>query len=830
MARKSKRAQAPEPDATEPRTVDGEIGPNDENIHIDAKTGHVIRENGDGSANIQPITPPRKKRIINKFDDNLAEDMDDSILATIAMRLLEGIEADITSRRGWEETGQKGADLLGTTLDDASASIGADGMIAKVKHTGLLGAVITSWANSRAELLPVGGPVKVRDDEQTEDAMTAEIAPLMGYNGGPPLDGADLTNVVPGPGAPPMPPPAGMGIAAPPQPGAPPAPPPLPKAGPSEKRNALADALEKDFNHYLTVIDKDYYPDFSRMLVSRALLGFQARKVYRDPILQRPVSRWVRGTDLIVSNEATSLASAARVTERIPMRQGVVKRMQKIKHWRDVSLVIPTGQPDPMRRKVAEIEGVQATQTLPADYLHTIYECYCDLDEDDLANDEKGKDVGYPLPYRVTIDKDSRAILEIRRNWKEGDTLYQKRRRYVKYGLVPGLGFYDWGFVHMIGNPQRAATMIERSLIDTGMLNSFPGGIMAKSPGTRQRTTEVRPGLGEFVVMDTGGLPIQDFVMPWPYKEPSAVLQAVGADVAGQMKQISGMIEMPVGEGMTNVPVGTIMAYIDAVTKVPSAVHKDDHIAQQEEYELLKELFEEDPTALSRYAKKPARKWEIAQEIKDQDLIPAADPNVPSQVHRLMQTQMLVQNAGLPQFAGIANQRAIWERSIRTIGASNTGEYTMPQAAAAPPPPDPKIVAAQIKAKSQTDSDAAHAKDTATKAASDLEKAKITSADKDADRISEEKRAAMAEERSAIEAHADVAKHAISTASDHTQGMAGIAQDAAQHTDKMHAEAAGLVQDHVQHINNLEAGNADREAKLNAPDQSGIATPPETPT
>lgn len=818
MARKPRRALVPPPDVTNPRAVDGEIGPNDTNVHIDAKTGHVITENPDGSASVQPIRPPRKMRETNSFDDNLAEDMDESDLATITQRLLEGIEADITSRRAWEETGQKGADLIGTTLDEASAAIGSDGMIAKVKHTGLLGAVITSWANSRAELLPVGGPVKVRDDANTEDVLTD---PMMGHNGGPPMT----------PPAPVVPPPAaapGQGIAAPP--GAPPPPPPLPQAGPAEKRNALADAMEKDFNHYLTVIDKDYYPDFSRMLISRALLGFQARKVYRDPILRRPVSRWVRGTDLIVSNEATSLASAARVTERIPMRQGMVKRLQKIKHWREVSLVIPNGQVDPMRRKIGEIEGVQTTQQLPADYLHTIYECYCDLDEGDLANDENGKDVGFPLPYRVTIDKDSRAILEIRRNWKKGDELYQKRRRYVKYGHVPGLGFYDWGYVHLIGNPQRAATMIERSLIDTGMLNSFPGGIMAKSPGTRQRTTEVRPGLGEFIVMDTGGLPIQDFVMPWPYKEPSAVLQAVGADVVAQMKQISGMVEMPVGEGMSNIPVGTIMAYVDAVTKVPSAVHKDDHIAQQEEFELLKELFEEDPTALSRYAKKPARKWQIAQEIADQDLVPAADPNVPSQIHRLMQTQMLVQNAGLPQFAGIANQRSIWERSIRTIGASNTGEYTMPQAAAAPPPPDPKIVAAQIKAKSEQDAIAAKAHDTAAKTAADLEKAKITSADKDADRVSEEKRAAMAEERSAIEAHADVAKHAITTAADGSQHAASLAHDHAHHTDDMHAQAAELVQDHVQHLNDLTNSAEDRVASTpSAADESGIAKPTEPP-
>jgi hypothetical protein len=827
---RSSKARVPEPEVTDAsRAVDATIGPHDDTVHIDAKTGHVMRTMPDGRVRITPMKRPeedRKRRSVKSFNDNLAEDLDEVALQRIASVLLNLIDQDQRSRVDWETTCQKGASLIGVTLEEASADIGPDGLISKVKHTGLLQATITSWANSRSELLPVGGPVKVRDDEQTNEMETAIAEGMnggIGHNGGPPLG----DNVVPFPnmqgaaantgiaaaappsamGAPPPPnagppgasPPA-TGIAAPQMPqgpqGAPAAPaaPPVPPPAPSEKRNALAEALQGDMNHYLTVVDEDYYPDFSRMLVSRALLGSQFRKVYHDPILRRPVSRWVKGTDLIVSNDASSLSGAARITERIQMRQLTVKRLQKIGHWRNVALVLPTTTPTPMDRKIAETEGIRVGQDLPESQLHTIYECYTDLDEDPLTKDEKGKDVGFALPYRITIDKDSRRVLEIRRNWKQGDELYLKRKRYVKYGHVPGLGFYDWGFVHLIGNPARGATMMQKCLIDTGMLNSFPGGLMRKSPGTRQRTTDIRPGLGEWITVDTGGLPIQDFAMPMPYKEPSAVLQAVGSDLASQMKQVAGLVELPVGEGMANIPVGTIMTYIDAVTKVPGAVHKDDHIAQQQEYILLKELVAEDPSTLWKFAKNPKRKWSIGQEISDQDLVPAADPNVPSQVHRLMQTQMLVQNGGLPQFAGIANQRTIWERMCRTVGASNTGEYTMPAQAAAPPPPDPRIVAAQIKSQDTAKTLAAKAAETQAKTQSDLEKARIESADKDADRLSEEKRAAMAESRAAIEAHADVAKHAITTGADHLQ-----------HTDTMHAKAAELVQDHVQHLDSLTA-------------------------
>lgn len=819
----SLRPEAPDqPEQLGPRAVDEEIGPNDSNIHIDARTGHFRTENPDGSVSVRPIEQIKKraKRGAASFNDNLAEELDATTLAMISMRLLEGIEADIQSRQEWEQTAQKGAALLGVKLEEASSQIGLDGTIARVKHTGLLQACLNSWGSSRAELLPVGGPVKVRDDSQTEDEEIIESAGGggIGHNGGPPLD--DMTNVVPGPGAPPHiatpPGPTGGGINAAQAPKPPAPPPPIPPPSTNEKRNALADALEHDMNHYLTVIDKDYYPNTSQMLMSRGLLGCQFKKVYHDPLLRRPVSRWVKGTDLIVSNEATSLSGAARITERIPMRQSVVKRLQVMHHWADVSLVIPTSVATAMERQVGDVQGVDPMPRLPADQLHTIYECYCELDIGALANDERGKDVGYPLPYRVTLDKDSRQILEIRRNWKKGDETYTARRRYVKFGHVPGLGFYDWGFVHLIGNPQRAATMIERVLIDTGMLNSFPGGIVAKTPGSRQRTTEIRPAPGEFAVMDTGGLPMSDFITVWPYKEPSAVLAAMGQDIASQMKQVSGTVDLPVGEGrIGNTPVGTIMAYIDAVSKVPSAVHKDDHIAQQEEFEMLKELFAEAPETLWRGAKKPMRKWAVAQEIMDQDLVPAADPNVPSQTHRLMQTNLRMQAAGLPQFQGIANQRAIWEDFIRTTGGSNTGEYTLPPAPPQAPPPDPKIVVAQIKSADAAKELQAKQGQEVQEHQAKMEELAVTSADKAADRDSENLRAALKHKTESGAQHTDLVKHGITTAATHKQ-----------HTDNLGVQGAQLAQDHVQHLDNLDQAEQDRTAQTLQSAQPDDTAPP----
>lgn len=722
------------------------------NIHVDASSGQVIVERPDGGIDVRPQATADSPNDSSDFDANLAVGMTDAELNGICNDIIKGIEADEQARRDWVETGNKGMEYLGIRIEDPTAEVSPQGSIAKVHATMLLEAVMRSWANSRAELLPVGGPVKVRDDRPVEPQPPNGLVPGVGHNGGPPLD----------PAAAPAPTGVAAGGASPEA--------PMPRAD-------LAEALEKDFNHYLTVVDKEYYPDTSRMLFSRALLGCQFKKIYKCPIRRRPVSVWVKGTDLIVSNDASHLMGAGRVTERIMTRHSMVLRLQKTKHWRDVPLISPNQAPTPTDQTVAQIEGVKAVPDIPADHRHTIYECYTELSTGKLAKNEKGKDEGFPLPYRVTLDKDSRIVLEIRRNWREGDEQYQKRRRYVKFGFVPGLGFYDLGFIHIIGNPQRACTAIERQLIDAGMFASFPGGLIAQGPGSREATTEIRVGPAQFAKIQTAGLPIQQVVMPLPYKEPSQTLYQLLGQIGADGRRLAGVLEIPMAEGrIGDVPVGTILSYIESISKVPSAVHKDDHMAQQEEFDLLRELFIEDPECLSKFSRRPAHKWAVAEELSDQELVPAADPNVPSQTHRLMQATAITQASGLPQFQGIPNQRGVWDWVTRTLGIQdNTGITNPPQPQAAAPP-DPKIVAQTIKAQGDLQKIQAMGQERQQEAA--LRQAEIASESQDraADRASRERVQAMKNQGDMMKQQTQVYMHGITT----------LHEAAQQHLDRGH--------------------------------------------
>ena len=677
-----------------------------------------LQYNEDGSVTVLGAKPKDEAKASKKFDANLAIGMDEMELDTIASELLELIAIDITSRKDWEETFNRGIDLLGLKIESPTSDVTGGGNISKVKDTLLIEACLRYQSNFNAEMLPADGPVKVRDDKvqvpaQPDQQPGAAPDPMMGHNGGPPMGGVDDLL---------------FGIS----------------------RTDLADAFQRDMNHYLTVVDKPYYADTDRMSFSQALGGCAFKKIYFDPIEQRPVSRFVMANHLIVNNGASSLHDAKRVTHLIPnMSRIVMKQMMNAGAYREVDLTQPTSTPGVVDTKIAETQGTQPRVDRPEDVDYEVYECYCYRD----LKGYESKD-GLELPYRITIEKDSRKVLEIRRNWKKKDKDCRPRTRFVKYALFPGLGFYDYGFVHILGNTTRVLSAISSLLVDAGMFSNFPGGLIDKS-ATRQETNQIRPSPGGFKPIDTGGRPIQQVVMPMPYKPPDPTLMALATALKEMAQKLASISELPLGEGRADVPVGTVIALIEQNTKLLSAVHKRNHNSQKEEFELLRELFVEDPEALTRGVKNPARKWEIADEFEDLNLVPASDPNVASHMLRVAHAQAVVQMAQSAP-SGLFDPKAVAMRALKIMNIEDPDELFLPPPQPGSQPPSPQAIdaqakAAQIASKEKTDQLNAQTK---------LQIQNIQSQDKAADR------AAMLQE-----SHERLEAQAMKDAQEFSQGV-----------------------------------------------------------
>lgn len=528
---------------------------------------------------------------------------DGANLAGLASDLIEGIESDDKSREGWIANYNAGMELLATRLEDVASSAAMGGG----KSVSRVRHPLLLWAVVKSQSM-----------------ARAEMLPAAG-----PVKVMTIGKT-------------------------------------DEATRERADALESDLNAYLTVGAPEYYPDMDRGLFLLFYGGVIFKKIYRCPWRDRPVSEVVSVPDLIVSQEATDLDNAVRVTHRITMPPSLMAKFLEDGVYSDIPVGEPAGQPTSTDQKIAAQSGIAATTDRPKDKPHTIYECYTDLD---LSVYGIKQPVKRPLPYRISIERDARQILEIRRNWKDGDKNYRRRKRFVKFGLIPGFGFLDYGYLHLLGNHTRALTALWRLVIDAGMFANFPGGLRVRGP--RSDTNEFSPAPGEFVPIDTGGLQdIRSAIMPMPYKDPSVVMLNMIQQLAGDGQQLAGTADVEVGEGRANVPVGTVMAMVEQQTQVMAACHKRLHASQQEEFLVLKDLLQEDPGALVRHNPNPVREWQASAELDDLDLVPASDPNIPSRTHRLQQWYGLMQmaQAGGP---ALFNLQEVAKEGIDTLGYSD---------------------------------------------------------------------------------------------------------------------------------------------------------------
>lgn len=510
--------------------------------------------------------------------------------------------------------------------------------------------------------------------------------------------------------------------------------------------NDLADELEQDFNHYLTVTATEYYPDTSRAGFRIGFIGGIVKKIFRCALRQRPVSEAVYLDDLIVSNDTTDLDNAKRTTHRMMYLTQDVKAMQVSNVWRKVELGEPQDGDSQTKAKVAAIQGTQANAERPTDKQHTIYECHTKRILTD-AKAKKMNDEGLPVPYMVTIDKDSKQVLAVYRLWKEGDDLFRKKQQFVPWFFAPGLGFYPIGNAQILTNDVSMLTAMWREMADAGMFAQFPGFLYLDSLG-RQDTNRFRiPPAGGQPIKAPPNMKLQDCVMPVPYKDVSAGLLGFAQHIEEMARKKAAAVKVPVGEGKTDIPVGSMLMFIEQSTKFLQAIHKGLHVAQKREFELLKELFAADPESLTKFNEDRSQKQWTAQELKNANLVPASDPNTPSHVHRLSQALALFMMA--QQAPQLFNLHEVAERIFKVIHINNPEALFAPPQPPQAPPPDPmaQVKMAEIQQKGQTEQ--RKAADEMVKAQTQQEKQK-READMDAAEMQSKERIASMQQKTEL--------------------------------------------------------------------------------
>jgi hypothetical protein len=435
----------------------------------------------------------------------------------------------------------------------------------------------------------------------------------------------------------------------------------------------------KDFmNYQITEVMEEFDPDMDQLLFYLPLSGSCFKKVYFDEAKQRPVSKFVPAQDLVVSYAASDLQTAARVTHVLRIDANEVRKMQIAGFYRDVELSKNDDEENEVRQKIDEIQGISRGYT---DDVFTILEMHVDLDLEgfeDIAPD--GEPTGIALPYIVTIDEGSGKVLAVRRNFEEGADLARKQQYFVHYKFMPGLGFYGFGLIHMIGGLGRAATSILRQLIDAGTLANLPAGFKARGVRVRNDDEPLQPG--EWRDIDAPGGNIRDALIPLPYKEPSGTLAQLLGSLIDNGRRFVSLADQQTSNMNQEAPVGTTVALLERGMKVMSAIHKRLHYAQKNEFRILARIFRDNLPQEYPYDVAGGDRKVMASDFDGRvDVVPVSDPNIFSMAQRvtLAQTQLQLAQSN-PQ---VHNLHAAFRRMYQALEVQNIDEIL-------PPPPQPQ--------------------------------------------------------------------------------------------------------------------------------------------
>jgi len=535
-------------------------------VNVDPNTGEVEIDLNEDSGKVLAS-------ISEDFYTNLADLMEEEDLEDIAQTVMDNFTSDKDSREEWEQTFERGFDLLGLKLEETTEPF--DGACTAT-HPLIIENAVKFQSKASQELFPSKGPVKTQ---------------MVG--------------------------------------------------SPTPEKEKQAQRVKDFMNYQITEEMPEYFDEFEKMLFHLPLIGTAVKKVYYDETLGRPISEFIPIDQFHVSNLVSDLRRADRYSHIIYRSENDLRKDMDAGMYSEIDL----GDPEQTDRgnitsKAEQIMGLSAYDENPYDPSYVLIEQHLYLDLPEPFNSPTG--VAYP--YIVTIDKSSKKVLSIRRNWNDGDPRFVKREHFVSYKFVPGFGFYGLGLIHFLGNLTMSATAAMRALIDAGQFSNLPGGFKARGVRVVGDNSPIMPG--EFRDVESTGLDLGKSIVPLPYKEPSQTLYQMLGFVATAGQKFADTTDQVVSDATNYGPVGTTLALLEASGKFFSAIHKRLHRSQRDEFKILARINNEFlPTAYPYDI--IGQSAEIFKQDFDGriDVLPVSDPNIPSNSHRLAQAQLMLQLA-----------------------------------------------------------------------------------------------------------------------------------------------------------------------------------------
>lgn len=563
------------------KTDTGYLGEIEEDVmETTSIDGATVSQDGDDIVVDMEGREPDSRMLTGEHDENLAEYLSDSDRMQIGLDLVDAVDQDEESRKQWKKRLLQGLEIIG--VEEIPAESSAFDGSSTVTHPAIAEAMVRFQANAMEELFPSEGPVKTK--------VIGESNP---------------------------------------------------------EREEQAIRVEDFMNYQLTEEDDEYFDSTDQMTMYLPYSGSAFKKVHYDQTEGATISRFVTAEDFIVPYDATSLKTAPRYTHKYTLTGNEINAKIASGEFLDSENLDPDGigmkgaLGDDTAREMKDASDQLDAFRAEDDVVYDILEVHAEMVFEEFDQPDGEDDHQVALPYVLTIEKESGEILAIRRLWKEGDAKRRKRVHFIHYKFLPGLGFYGWGYLHIIGSLGKAASGALRALLDGSATASLQGGFKSKESKVAGEFI-FTPGVWKDVDMTAEDL-AKSFYTP-PFKEPSPALFHTLELLVNGIQNFSSTTEAMTGAGDNKGPVGTTLALIEQGSKVYSGIHKRMHKAARFEFKLIAQLNYEHMDDEYPYDPVGGDRTVFKQDFDGRvDIIPVSDPNIYSNVQRVAQAQAVLE-------------------------------------------------------------------------------------------------------------------------------------------------------------------------------------------
>jgi chaperonin GroES len=618
---------------------------------------------------------------------NLADDLTEQELNALAQDVIRTYDIDRQNRREWDDQSERALKLAKQVLEKKSTPwVGC----ANVKHPLITVATIQFAARAYPEICKGSRVVKcqVTGDDGPKPLVTLP-------QGGQPAPGGPQAGPglghIPGQGS--MPPartgsmPIPAGLQQPQQV------PQQPVLVPESPRQQRANRIQVHMNWQLTQEMSDWEADMDCLLHVLPVVGQCYKKSYFSSQDRHNISELVLPDDCVVSKgRGRDIKKARRITHRLWIygNEAIEKFNKGI--WTKVDL------------------GIAPTTDNDTDAPHEFLEQHR---WDDLDGD------GYKEPYIITVHKTTAKVVRVAARFVADNVEIGSPGKvgrimpdnyFTHYGFIPNpdgsMNFL--GFGQLLEPINASANTVLNQLLDSGTLYNTGGGFIGRGVRLRGGTFSFRPG--EWKLVDAPGGALKENMVPLPTREPSGVLFQLLGFLVQAGKEISSVQDVLTGDSKlaANMPVGTMMALVEQGMKMFTGIYKRIYRSLSEEFKKLYELNARflEPNISFFISGHPEQFVGRSDYMAgDTQVIPVADPELSSDMQRLLKSQALKEVSNRPGL----NEIEVTRRLVRAVRPENMEELLLTDGQIAgreptpwKPPPPPQMILAQAKAQRMT--------------------------------------------------------------------------------------------------------------------------------